>query len=353
MPPAPSSVPAEVWLRAAGAPESEAAFTPSDGFNCSALRVRFPGARGAWLHALAEAPNWDTLRARPSFYGTPLLFPFAYGIKDGMLRYRGRERQLAPTRWGRVAHGLVRDHAWNVERQWEDSDGAHLLASITTAGDLEALVEFPFPFRLAITYTLTPGQLTLRAEARNLGDSPMPFGFGIHPYLPLPLGSTGQPTPESGPLDEIVTSDATHANVEGPGASGTPRSELPPVAGAFDLRRGQPAAALFDTQLAHRDRPGLYITYAKEPGQTGLSWSLASPRLGAVVEIETSPELWAMVLFAPPGKEVVSPVIGSCLPGFLDHTNDPARSADLGLLDLAPGQNWTCAATFRVRPLST
>lgn len=362
MPPPQSSVPAENWLRDSNGLQSEAAFAPSDGFNCSAFRVRLPGMAGganradqpdgAWLHALAEAPDWDTLRARPSFYGNPILFPFAYGVKDGMLRFGGRERQLAPTRWGRVAHGLVRDRAWTVERTWDDADGSHLRASIVTHDAAEALAEFPYPFRLTITYTLRAGALRLRAEAQNLGTLPMPFGFGIHPYLPLPLGSTGRPTPESGPGDEVVTSDATHANVEGPGASGTPRQALPSVSGAFDLRAGQPVTALFDAQLAHRDRPGLYVTYAKEPGTTGLSWSLASPHLNAVVEIEASPELWAMVLFAPPNKEVISPVIGTCLPGFLDHTRDAERSAGLGLLELAPQQTWSCSATFRVRPLA-
>ena len=337
------SVPAEHWLRSSVA---EAAFTPSDGFNCSAFRVHLPGGRS--ISALAEAPTWDALRSRPSFYGNPLLFPFAYGVKDATLRFAGKERVLAPTRWGRVAHGLVRDHAWTVERATE----TEITASLTTRDDAQKLAEYPYPFSLTLTYALAGNELKLAVEARNLGDETMPFGFGIHPYVPLPLGTPGQPTPESGPQDEVVTSDATHCNADGPGASGTPRGDLPPVAGAFDLRGGQSAAELFEASRTRRDRPGLYLTYAKGPGASGLSWSLASPRLNAIVEIETSPELWAMVLFAPAGKEVISPVIGSCLPGFLDHTEDAARSRDLGLLELAPGAAWTCGATFRVRPLS-
>ena len=343
MPDPASAVPAEVWLRN---DRAEAAFTPSDGFNCSAFRVRVPD--GTSISALAEAPTWDALRARPSFYGNPLLSPFAYGVKDALLRYGGREHVLAPTRWGRVAHGLVRDHAWTVEH----ADDAEIRASLTTQGDTQKLTQFPYPFSLTLTYTLSGNELKLAAEARNLGDETMPFGFGIHPYVPLPLGTPGQPAPESGPRDEVVTSDATRCNADGPGASGTPRGALPPAEGPFDLRRGQSAAGLFEASRARRDRPGLYLTYAKEPGEAGLSWSLASPRLNAVVEIETSPELWAMVLFAPATAEVISPVIGSCLPGFLDHTNDPGRSRDLGLLELAPRAVWTCGATFRVRPLA-
>src|SRR3712207_7915132 len=48
----------------------------------------------------------------------------------------------------RVAHGLVRDHAWTVERQWEDGEGAHLRASISSEGDPQKLAEYPLPFRL-------------------------------------------------------------------------------------------------------------------------------------------------------------------------------------------------------------
>jgi galactose mutarotase-like enzyme len=336
-------IPAEYWLRNERA---EAAFTPSDGLNCSAFRVRLPS--GQSVSALAEAPSWESLRARPSFYGNPILSPFAYGVKDSTLRYHGKEHVLSPTRWGRVAHGLVRDHPWTVERTTD----TEMRASLTTQDDPQKLAEYPYPFSLTLTYTLSHNELKVAAAARNLGTDPMPFGFGIHPYVPLPLGTPGQPTPDSGPQDEIVTSDATRCNADGPGASGTPRVQLPPVEGAFDLRRGQSAAGLFEASRARRDRPGLYLTYAKDPGASGLSWSLASPRQNAIVEIETSPELWAMVLFAPATAEVISPVIGSCLPGFLDHTDDPARSRDLGLIELAPGATWTCGATFRVRPLT-
>lgn len=343
------AVPAEHWLRNEHA---EAAFTPSDGFNCSAFRVRLPvGHQTAdrTIHALAEAPDWAALRARPSFYGNPLLFPFAYGIAGGTLRSGGQTHRLAPTRWGRVAHGLVRDHAWTVEAASE----TEIRAAFRSEAHPQSLAEFPEPFSLTINYTLEATTLSLQAEAVNRGQRPMPFGFGIHPYVSLPLDSPGQPGPHTGPSDEVVTCDATRVNTDGAGASGTARSALPAVQGPFDLRQGQPATVLFAAQRALRNQPGLYLTYAKEPGARGLRWSLASPRLDAVVEIEASPELWAMVLFAPPEQEVISPVIGTCLPGFLDYPDDPDRSRDLGLLELAPGATWQCSATIGVRRLTS
>ena len=351
-PPRPDSVPAEQWLRRPG---TEAALTPLEGFNCSAFRVRLPS--GQWLPVLSEAPDWAALTARPSFYGNPLLFPFAYGVAGSRLRYAGQEHPLAPTRWQRVSHGLVRDHAWSVERSWEDNTGSHVRATISSEGDTQKLAEYPFPFHLAVTYTLSGQSLTLKAEARNMGDAPMPFGFAIHPYIPLPLGTAGTPATArpSAELDEIVHCDATHVSADGPSPGGSPPPDLAPVQGAFDLRVGQPVAALLAAQEGHRGRSGLFLTYAKRaagsgPRSGGLTWSLTSPRLGATIEIEASPELWGMVLFAPnEPTPVISPVIGTCLPGFLDYPDDPQRSADLGLLELAPGTTWTASATMRVR----
>jgi galactose mutarotase-like enzyme len=349
-PPEPQGVPAERWLRRPGA---LAALAPSEGFNCSAFRVALPG--GEWLPVLAEAPDWAALTARPSFYGNPLLFPFAYGVAGGRLRFAGQEHDLAPTRWQRVSHGLVRDHRWSVERSWEDAAGAHVRATISSRGDAQKLAEYPFPFHLAVTYTLAAGALTLEAKATNAGDAPMPFAFAIHPYVPLPLGTPGTPATArpSADLDEIVRCDATHVGADGPAPGGTAPPALAPVHDTFDLRAGQTVADLLAAQEARRGRSGLFLTYARRPAGAapgGLTWSLSSPRLGATVEIRASEALRSMVLFAPnEPTPVISPVIGTCLPGFLDYPDDPRQSADLGLLVLAPGATWTASATISVR----
>ncbi|HEX2513729.1 MAG TPA: hypothetical protein VH257_03425, partial [Chloroflexota bacterium] len=76
----------------------------------------------------------------------------------------------------RVIHGFVRDVPWTVERQWSDADGEHLRAVLTTAGDPALLERFPFPFRLAATYSLRGTSLSLALEASSLGAGPMPAG---------------------------------------------------------------------------------------------------------------------------------------------------------------------------------
>jgi galactose mutarotase-like enzyme len=350
----PTSVPAEFWLRQ---PDAVAAFTPSEGFCCTAFRVRIegtgpdspadPGSTGSWLQVLAEAPSWEALTARPSFYGNPLLFPFAYGIAGGILEYGGRTYPLKSTRWGRVAHGLVRDHAWTVDRTWTDGEGDHITASITTAGDEAMLTEYPFPFRLSVTYTLNGTTLTLMAKAVNLGREPMPFGFGVHPYLPVPLH------PQGSLAGSVVQSDATHLHAGTPRA-GEPAPELAPAAdGSFDLRPGKTVEHLLARQRAQRPAGGLFLIYTKQPapaeatGESGLRWSLADEQTGAVVTIESSADQPHMVLFAPADPtKVISPVIGTCLPGFLDPAN---RGRDLGLREIAPGASWAGQVTMGVQ----
>ena len=82
------SIPAEIWLRQ---PDAEAAFTPSEGFCCTAFRVRLAGE---WCGVLVEPPSWSALRARPAFYGNPLLCPYPYDVADGNFVYHGESYRL-------------------------------------------------------------------------------------------------------------------------------------------------------------------------------------------------------------------------------------------------------------------
>lgn len=358
-------MPAEYWLRQ---PDAVAAFTPSEGFCCTAFRVRLPepggdspldaaamadrptGSSTGFLRVLAEAPSWAALTARPSFFGNPLLFPFAYGVAGGTFEYRDQRYTLRPSRGGRVAHGLVRDHSWVVEGTWTDADGDHIRASITTAGRAVMLAEFPFPFHLAATYTLSGASLTLVAAAKNLGPGPMPFGFGVHPYLPIPF------VPGGDLADDVVWSDPDQLDAGGPPPAGGSIT-LAPAGAPFDLRAGRTVTALLEAQGELRGGAGgLYVTYAKGAatagtGAAGIRWSLANRRHGLTVEIETGEDCRAMVLFAPrEPTTVISPVIGICLPGFLDDAN---RGRDLGRRELPPGETWSTRIVVRVRPATT
>ena len=262
--------PVEHWLRQ---PRAVVALVPSEGFCVTAFRVLLdphsgdpPGRDrdagntagdpdGDWLPMVAEPPSWEQLHARPSFFGVPLLFPYAHVIAGGSFTYRGQQYVLRPGRARRVVHGLVRDYPWSVDRTWTDGEGDHIRASISTAptapttsttsnmngpndpGGDPRLAEFPFPFTFEVTYTLHQTTLTLEAVATNLSSGPMPIGFGIHPYFPLPLAPWGRVD------DCVVQADVTHlVSIDSTGPE--PRRELTSPSGSSDFRPGQPVTHL-------------------------------------------------------------------------------------------------------------
>jgi hypothetical protein len=329
---------------------------------------------------LAEPPSWEHLRARPAFYGNPLLFPFPMAVGEGRFTYRGQEIVLPPSRERRVIHGFVRDVPWTVERQWSDADGEHLQATLTTAGDPALLERFPFPFRLAATYSLRGTALSLALEASNLGGGPMPAGLGVHPYFPLPLSPGGRTE------DLRVRADVTHTSVTAPGGVAfdlRPAGETGDLGAGLGVEdwlqdrlrrpgpgggqgRGQggvhgggaaPAYALVDPATGSvfpatggglPDGDGAGGVSAGK-GQ-GIGWSLTDSRLGYGVAIESGAAFRVLVLFAPrPASRldsplptprpatILSPVLCTCLP---DAFNLAAHGHAGGMVEIPAGGTW-------------
>jgi hypothetical protein len=316
---------------------------------------------------LAEPPSWEHLRARPAFYGNPLLFPFPMAVSEGRFTYRGQEIVLPPSRERRVIHGFVRDVPWTVERQWSDADGEHLRATLTTAGDPALLERFPFPFRLAATYSLRGTSLSLALEASNLGGGPMPAGLGVHPYFPLPLSPGGRTE------DLRVRADVTHTSVTAPGGVAfdlRPAGETGDLGAGLGVEdwlqdrlrrlgpgggqgRGQggvhgggaaPAYALVDSATGSvfpapggglPDGDGAGGASAGE-GQ-GIGWSLTDSRRGYGVAIESGAAFRVLVLFAPRPPTIISPVLCTCLP---DAFNLAAHGHAGGMVEIPAGGTW-------------
>jgi len=262
--------PAEVWLRHG---QSTAAFTPSEGCWCTAFRI---ARDGKWFSILAEPPSWEALRTRPTMYGNPLLFPYPYGVRDGTFEYRGQVYHLPPGReLGRAVHGVVRDHAWTVERMWEDGDGAHLEALFRHEGEL--LAEYPFPFLMAATHTLAGGTLTDHWRVTNLGDGPMPMGLGIHPYFGLPLFAGGRVS------DLRMQSDVGNLRPFDLARMQGGKGEWPcvPAEGALDMRPGQRVDEYLNAAApAERSVLVLYSQHGAEavaPGEGWRAWRQLAP----------------------------------------------------------------------------
>src|SRR5690349_8063694 len=82
---------------------SEVAVVPALGDACVAFRV------GGWS-VLAEPPDDESLVARTSRYGVPILFPWPNRVAGGRFVFGGRE-VVVPTKGEHANHGFVRDLA--------------------------------------------------------------------------------------------------------------------------------------------------------------------------------------------------------------------------------------------------
>lgn len=194
-----------------------AEIAPALGNNCFAFRA---GGRD-----VLEPIPFTEFRQRPTSYGIPILFPFPNRIRDGRFTFRGEEYSLDPPR-----HGFVRDKAWAVEGHGaSEEDGAWLTSGFDAATYTEQILrQFPFPFRLEVTYRLRDGVLLMETAARNTGETEMPVGFGIHPYFRKPVqGVVTVPAGERWELSESL-----------------PTGGLLAVEGEYDLRGGQSVEGL-------------------------------------------------------------------------------------------------------------
>lgn len=162
-----------------------ARIAPELGNNCFAFRA---------AEAVLEPVTLAELAARPGSYGIPLMFPFPNRIRDGRFRFRGHPYAVDPAR-----HGFVRDKAWRVEAfgtccgeaAITEGESAFVRSSLRAADCGEAILgQFPFPFRLEVTYTLRGLALEMETVVINEGDRTLPWGFGIHPYFRKPEGGS-------------------------------------------------------------------------------------------------------------------------------------------------------------------
>ena len=146
---------------------------------------------GGWLlryarplpkHGLVEALHFSPAVAerypRDMWAGMPILFPLAgrnrAGDQDHHYEWNGQVLEMPQ-------HGFARRSRWNVLEQTPTSVKLELTDNEASRTD------YPFAFRLALTYRLEQGRLVWEQVVENRSEGPMPFSSGFHPYFPVPL----------------------------------------------------------------------------------------------------------------------------------------------------------------------
>jgi galactose mutarotase-like enzyme len=127
--------------------------------------------------------------------GLPLLAPWANRLGGDDYVAAGRRVDLAGAPGlHRDAHGLpmhgtlVGRSGWQLASIRSRGDSAAVVARFRAGDDPEVMASFPFPHDLTVTFTLTPGRLTVATLLEPSSDQPVPVSFGWHPYLQLGVG---------------------------------------------------------------------------------------------------------------------------------------------------------------------
>jgi aldose 1-epimerase len=279
---------------------ARAEIAPTLGNNCFVFRTR--------ADVLEPIPFAD-FRARPTGYGIPILFPFPNRIRDGQFSFQGARYNVNPPR-----HGFVRDKAWRVEAHGAtDAAGAWLTSSFDAAlYPEEILGQFPFPFRLEVTYRLRRARLEIETSAANTGARDMPAGYGIHPYFRRPpAGTLSVPA-----RHRLELSDSL------------PTGRLLEATDAYDLRRPADVNAL--------SLDDIYTSIEADAG--GLARCVLDDqesRLRTVVEFPRAQFPYVVVYTPPAPRRAVCVEPNTCP---TDAFNLQARGIESNLLNLSAGE---------------
>lgn len=269
----------------------------------------------AMLQPGDESPSRD-----PHHYGAPVLYPFPNRLRGGTATFGGRTITIdrAP---GQVnaSHGLVRNLPWQVADLKTEADGAIVSCTIDATGP-DLVRQFPFPSRLTLTFRLTGATLRFEATARNLGDAPMPLGFGWHPYFRLPLVPGGSretalvqvPARQQWELDDTLV----------------PTGETRPVPPDRDFTEPKPLGA-----LALDD---VYTDVRHTGGSSVCALSDAEGRV--TLRVAAGPTFREWVVYAPPVRPTICFEPYTCP---TDALNLAARGLDAGVISLDSGATWT------------
>ncbi len=154
----------------------QAQVLPAVGAGLARLDILRGGAPRALLRGLEPgggAPIASQLACFP-------LVPWSNRIGTAGFEFEGRRIDLVPNRVGEPCpiHGEGWQQPWRV--------------TANTDASVELILDrrggFPFAYEAQLRYALDGPALDVRLEVRNCGDATLPFGLGLHPWMPRSEG---------------------------------------------------------------------------------------------------------------------------------------------------------------------
>jgi aldose 1-epimerase len=301
-----------VRLSAPGRASAE--IVPAWGGSCVAFYVE--------ATSVLEEASFEEIAKKPTSYGIPILFPFPNRIRDRRFTFEGKELRVDVAQ-----HGLVRDKPWTVvASDASDGDGAWVRVALEAREFSSTILgQFPFPFRIEVTYRLRASALELVAVAKNTGDATMPAGFGIHPYFRAPERGT------------VCVPAAARWEL----ADHLPTGRVLPVDDGFDLRKPRAIAGLALDDV---------YTSVVARGDGRARATIDDPTLRRRSAIEFDPRsLPECVVYTPPAPRRAICVEPQSCP--TDAFNLAARGVDAHVVRLAPGEESRWSILIRSEPM--
>lgn len=292
------------------------------GFNCFRWRPVLADGPREMLWADAEFEGGDK---RPTGSGIPLLFPFPGRISGAAFSFQGRPYQLEPgDAFGNAIHGFVCNRPWRVVEQHDNRVVGEFQASVD---DRSILERWPADFCIRVAYEVRGCELVSDIQYENVGNRPLPCGFGTHTYFRLPLveGSDAEQTLVRGPVTQVWEAEQI-----------LPTGRKAPATGDFDLAGGGPLAGRkFDT----------YFT-GFVPGADGMiRTQLTEATTGRIVTQTFDRSFTQCIVYTPPHREAICLEPYTCLPDAFRMT---AAGHETGLQILAPGEARKTTVTIDV-----
>lgn len=231
------------------------------------------------------------------------LVPYSNRIRGGRFAFAGRSIEL-PTSPDDPHH----EHGHGWRRPW--TVGRHEPSAVVLRYR-HAADSWPWGYEAEQVISLADGRLGITISLRNLSDTPMPAGFGLHPYFPS-TPWTHVKAPVSGMWE-------TDADI-------LPTRHVLPPAGANPTTGFDVSETDFDTVFTGWTR------------RARISW----PEHGRQLDIEAEAPLDFLVLYTPPGEPFF------CAEPVSNITDAFNRDAgiDTGRIILAPGRMRSASVRF-------
>ena len=137
---------------------------------------------GKWLALMPDASNTSLGLKAAAF----LMVPYSNRIESGNFVFGAAEYQLENGE-NHAIHGDVRGREWTIEESEKNRLGCRFMTGNQVG------MNWPWSFEAYVEYSLDAGIFTSQLTLWNRGDTPMPAGFGWHPYFSRSLTKDGEP----------------------------------------------------------------------------------------------------------------------------------------------------------------